>query len=147
MEERIHEEVQSLVASFSQQTGSPFNPWHAINCAVLNVILYITFNKRHEHTDPKLQEIVSQTNRFIKSGSLQPIIDGVPWLRYITPFRKSYNDFVQSDEGMRDFMWNYAKKQIAGYDGVSDSNFIDCWLQKHYDQSEGRPVFDKEDLV
>ena len=147
MEQRIQEEARETVEEFAKQKQQAFDPWHIINVSVSNVILYVTFNRRHEHTDPELLKIVDCTNRFVKSGAQQSILDAIPFLRHIPPFKKAYDNFVESDENMRDFMWKYAEPRIANFDLNSDSNFIDCWMQKNFDESANRPVFDKEELL
>ncbi|XP_063287384.1 cytochrome P450 2G1-like [Pelobates fuscus] len=55
IEERIQEEVYSLVEFFKETQGSLFSPAFFIRRSISNVICSVMFGKRFEYTDQKLQ--------------------------------------------------------------------------------------------
>lgn len=82
LEAKICVEIDELIERVSQKEGTPFNPAHDIQLAVLNIICSFVFGSRYEIDDPEFHSIVRYTDRFSQGFRAGNLVDYFPWLRF-----------------------------------------------------------------
>ncbi|XP_072007159.1 cytochrome P450 2C8-like isoform X2 [Engystomops pustulosus] len=89
MERQILEESKYLIKAVTQMGGKPFNPLNVLSCAVGNITCCTLLREHFEYNDPKLQELIITTRRFIfnthsylhELGNTFPFLLNVPILK------------------------------------------------------------------
>ncbi|XP_069813051.1 cytochrome P450 2C20-like isoform X2 [Dendropsophus ebraccatus] len=146
MERRVLEESGSLVSAVTLIEGKPFNPLNLLGCAVGNITSYALLGEHFDYEDPKLQELITTTRRFIfnthsplhELGNTFPVLLNVPILKdkifkessqlisfvrkYIEQHKESLNPSAP-----RDFT-DYFLIKIKEEEDISGSNFTDTSL-------------------
>ena len=146
MQDKIVENAGDLVNSFLDFKGKPFFPKEHIQCSVVNVILHIALNKKFTRSDPKLQNAIRDTDKYLKAGTDIFIIDQFPFLRLFPPFKQSYGSFVEGNSGMFDFMLRNIKDQVDNFSPNNRNDFVSCLLGTYYDNNSQTLNIDKEEL-
>ena len=82
LEEKICNEVDSLVARFKEAMKEPFDPKYKVHLAVVNSFCAILFGKSYKINDPEFYDIVELNNRLRRIFSNGEILDNFPFLRY-----------------------------------------------------------------
>uniref|UniRef100_A0A8C1UI28 Uncharacterized protein n=1 Tax=Cyprinus carpio TaxID=7962 RepID=A0A8C1UI28_CYPCA len=127
MEERVTEECSYLVPEMLKLEGKPFDPQHAIQNAVSNIICSIMFGDRFDYDNKSfkyLLEIVKEN--IIQSGSLVgQVFDLLPIIKHFPgPHQKIY----QNAEELKEFIRKAVKTHRENLDPDSTRDFIDAYL-------------------
>ncbi|XP_043086071.1 cytochrome P450 2B4-like [Puntigrus tetrazona] len=127
VEERVTEESTYLVPEMLKLEGKPFDPQHAIQNAVSNIICSIVFGDRFNYDNKHfayLLEIIKEN--FIQSGSLTgQIFNLLPIIKHFPgPHQKIY----QNAEELKAFIREAVKTHRETLDPDSPRDFIDAYL-------------------
>ncbi|XP_052450792.1 cytochrome P450 2B19 isoform X2 [Carassius gibelio] len=127
VEERVTEESSYLVPEMLRLEGKPFDPQHAIQNAVSNIICSIVFGDRFDYDNKRfayLLEIVKEN--IIQSGSLTgQVFDLLPIIKHFPgPHQKIY----QNAEELKVFIKEAVKTHRETLDPDSPRDFIDAYL-------------------
>uniref|UniRef100_A0A8C1L961 Uncharacterized protein n=1 Tax=Cyprinus carpio TaxID=7962 RepID=A0A8C1L961_CYPCA len=127
VEERVTEESSYLVPEMLKSEGKPFDPQHAIQNAVSNIICSIVFGDRFDYDNKRfayLLEIVKEN--IIQSGSLiGQVFNLLPIIKHFPgPHQKIYQNATE----LKAFIREAVKTHRETLDPDSPRDFIDAYL-------------------
>ena len=146
MEAKIMKEGERLYEVIRDINGKIFDPWHIISCSVANVILSVCLNKQYKHGDPELLEVLKNADDLISIGRHSQIIDVFNFLRFIPPYKQSFETLLSSDLGLITYMWNSVKEHLNLFQAGNSADFVDGWIDKHYNKETNSSDFDKDNF-
>uniref|UniRef100_A0A673N475 Uncharacterized protein n=1 Tax=Sinocyclocheilus rhinocerous TaxID=307959 RepID=A0A673N475_9TELE len=123
VEERVTEESSYLVPEMLKSEGKPFDPQHAIQNAVSNIICSIVFGDRFDYDNKRfayLLEIAKES--IIQSGSL------IGQVFNLLPIIKHFPGPHQNAEELKAFIREAVKTHRETLDPDSPRDFIDAYL-------------------
>ncbi|XP_050952975.1 cytochrome P450 2B4-like [Labeo rohita] len=150
VEERVIEESSYLVPEMLKSEGKPFDPQHAIQNAVSNIICSIVFGDRFDYDNKRfayLLEIVRENiiqsgaflDRYKQVFNLLPIIKHFPG-----PHQKMY----QNAEELKAFIRDAVKTHRETLDPDSPRDFIDAYLLEIEKQNSNEDsTFHEDNMV
>ncbi|XP_063777152.1 cytochrome P450 2C20-like [Pseudophryne corroboree] len=148
MEKRVLEESQSLIQAVSQTGGKPFNPVNLLACAVANVTSYALMGEHFDYEDPKLQELIITTRKFILNTHhpLHEFVNTFPILMDVPILKQKL--FKESSE-LKSFVKKYIEQHKKTLSPGSPRDFIDYFLEKIKEEEHlpGSNFCDKSLLV
>ncbi|KAM9308502.1 cytochrome P450 2C8-like [Gastrophryne carolinensis] len=129
MEKQVLEESQDLIRAVSQTGGKAFNALNVLGCAVGNITSYALLGEHFDYQDPKLQELILTTRKFIYNthsplhelGNAFPILLNVPILKQ--------KIFRESSE-LKSFVQKYIEQHRHTVNPAAPRDFIDYFLIK-----------------
>ncbi|CAN2390248.1 monooxygenase activity [Pristimantis euphronides] len=129
MERRVLEESEVLIAAVALMGGKPFNPLNPLGCAVGNITSSALLGDRFHYSDPKLQELIVTTRRFILNthsplhelGNTFPLLLNIPILK---------EKFLKESSQLKSFVQKYIAQHRETLDPASPRDFIDYFLIK-----------------
>ncbi|XP_018426765.1 PREDICTED: cytochrome P450 2C8-like [Nanorana parkeri] len=127
MEERVLEESQSLIEAVTQTGGKAFSALNVLGCAVGNITSYALLGEHFDYKDPKLQELIITTRKFIfnthsplhELGNTFPILLNVPILKQ--------KIFKESSE-LKAFVHKYIEQHRHSVNLAAPRDFIDYFF-------------------
>ncbi|RXN08245.1 cytochrome P450 2B4-like isoform X1 [Labeo rohita] len=127
VEERVTEESSYLVPEMLKLEGKPFDPQHAIQNAVSNIICSIVFGDRFDYDNKRfayLLEIIKEN--MIQAGSfIGQVFNLLPIIKHFPgPHQKIY----QNAEELKAFIRDAVKTHRETLDPDSPRDFIDAYL-------------------
>nr|XP_055226935.1 cytochrome P450 2F5 [Gorilla gorilla gorilla] len=140
IEERILEEGSFLLAELRKTEGEPFDPTFVLSRSVSNIICSVLFGSRFDYDDERLLTIIRHINdnfQIMSSpwGELYNIfpslLDWVPG-----PHQRIFQNF----KCLRDLIAHSVRDHQASLDPRSPRDFIDCFLTKMAELSQGKKV-------
>ncbi|KAK2885269.1 hypothetical protein Q8A67_016106 [Cirrhinus molitorella] len=147
VEERVTEESRYLVSEMLKSEGKPFDPQHAIQNAVSNIICSIVFGDRFDYDDKRfayLLEIVREN--IIQSGAfIGQVFNLLPIMKHFPgPHQKIY----QNAEELKAFIRDVVKTHRESLDPDSPRDFIDAYLlEMEKQKSNEDSTFDEDNMV
>nr|XP_055045107.1 cytochrome P450 2B4-like [Misgurnus anguillicaudatus] len=147
VEERVLDESRYLVTEMLKDEGRAFDPEHALQNAVSNIICSIVFGDRFEYDNKRFAHLLKILNEsIILSGSaIARMVDLLPFLMHCPgPHQK----IRQNTTELRDFIREEVKKHRQTLDPENPRDFIDAYLleiekQKSHEDS----TFHEENLL
>ncbi|XP_072263496.1 cytochrome P450 2K1-like [Pyxicephalus adspersus] len=136
IEERISEEAECLVQTFSSHGGKPFNNHTIINAAVANIIVSILLSRRFEYEDPTIQRLMSLVNENVRllGSPIVRLYNSFPFLVGLLP--GGHKKMNQNRLQVQSFIRETFTQQRKELDVNDQRNLIDTFLAK---QQEGKP--------
>ncbi|NXK85138.1 CP1A5 protein, partial [Amazona guildingii] len=135
LEEHVSKEAEYLVTKLLQvmEEEKSFEPYRYLVVSVANVICAMCFDKRHDHNDQELFNIVNISERFVTVASSGYPADFIPLLQYLPSlpmrlfkdFNKSLTRFVQ--KSVKEHYETYDKNNIRD---MTDSLIEECLEKK-----------------
>uniref|UniRef100_A0A673N9W4 Cytochrome P450 2B19-like n=1 Tax=Sinocyclocheilus rhinocerous TaxID=307959 RepID=A0A673N9W4_9TELE len=147
VEERVTEESSYLVPEMLKLEGKPFDPQHAIQNAVSNIICSVVFGDRFDYDNKRfayLLEIVKEN--IIQSGSLTgQVFNLLPIIKHFPgPHQKIY----QNAEELKAFIREAVKTHRETLDPDSPRDFIDAYLLEIENQKSNEDsTFHEDNMV
>ncbi|XP_066434743.1 cytochrome P450 2C8-like [Eleutherodactylus coqui] len=129
MEKRVLAESENLIRAVRLMEGKPFNSLNLLGCAVGNITSYALLGEHFDYNDPKLQELIITTRRFIHNthSPLHELGNTFPFLLNV-PFLKE-KIFKESSQ-LQEFVKKYIEQHRENLKPTSPSDFIDYFLIK-----------------
>ncbi|XP_075067678.1 cytochrome P450 2F2-like isoform X3 [Mixophyes fleayi] len=129
MEKRVLEESRNLIQAVSQIGGKPFNPINVLGCAVGNITSYALLGEHFDYKDPKLQELIITTRKFIFNthSPLHELANTFPILLNIPILKEKI--FKESSQ-LQAFVKKYIEQHRRTLTPGSPRDFIDYFLVK-----------------
>ncbi|XP_076057956.1 cytochrome P450 2D20-like [Oratosquilla oratoria] len=93
----MNEEMLELMACIEEQGGQPIPLLTLFNRTVLNVLWAMVMGKRYSYSDPELQDVIDQFDKFIRTMNPVSPITMVPGLGPLVRYLPS---FVQLEEAL-----------------------------------------------
>nr|AAI52007.1 Zgc:171945 protein [Danio rerio] len=127
VEERVTEESGYLVPEMLKMEGKPFDPQHAIQNAVSNIICSIVFGDRFEYDNKRFEYLLEIIKENInQAGSLiGQVFNLIPFIKHFPgPHQKIY----QNAEELKAFIRESTKSHRETLDPDSPRDFIDAYL-------------------
>ncbi|XP_056304898.1 cytochrome P450 2B19-like [Danio aesculapii] len=144
VEERVTEESSYLVPEMLKLEGKPFDPQHAIQNAVSNIICSIVFGDRFEYDNKRFEYLLEIIKENInQSGSLVgQVFNLIPIIKYFPgPQQKIY----QNTEELKAFIRESTKAHRETLDPDSPRDFIDAYLLEMEKQKSSQDTSFHED--
>ncbi|XP_073678983.1 cytochrome P450 2B4-like [Garra rufa] len=147
VEERVTEESSYLVPEMLKLEGKPFDPQHAIQNAVSNIICSIVFGDRFDYDNKRfayLLEIVREN--IIQLGSfIGQVFNLLPIMKHFPgPHQKIY----QNAEELKAFIKDVVKSHRETLDPDSPRDFIDAYLlEMEKQKSNEDSTFHEDNMV
>lgn len=147
LEEHIIEEVSEMIKVFAELTSKngSFDPRNAITCAVANVICFLCFGKRYDHSNEEFLRIVKTNDDLLKASSAANPADFIPCFRYL-PLRiiNAPQEFYQV---MNQFIALQVQDHLTTYDkdcmrDITDALITTC--QNKYASTKTATLTDDE---
>ncbi|KAG1960698.1 cytochrome P450 2B4 [Pimephales promelas] len=147
MEERVTEESSYLLSEMLKSEGKPFDPQHAIENAVSNIICSIVFGDRFDYDNKRfayllqiLKENINYSGLIVgQVFNLLPIIKHFPG-----PHQKIY----QNGEDLKAFFRESVKAHRETLDPDSPRDFIDAYLLEIEKQKSNEDsTFHEENMI
>ena len=114
-------------------TTNAVNPRDMIHSSIANVILHILLNKRFQHGDLKVKAILDHMTNAISYLVYTTIINCMPVLRFIPPFRGILRTYVSGSKGVSEFMKSHAVRMLKEFDPVCTDSFVESYFENKYD--------------
>ena len=147
MEMKIIENAERLCTNINKVAGKEFDPSNVISCSVVNVILSILLNKQYNHDDSELLNLIKHIDDIIAIGKHNQLIDCFNILRFIPPFKGSFELFKSASQELKRYISNSIKEHKRLYAKEHVSDFVDYWIETHYnDTTETESKIDEENL-
>ncbi|KAG8433043.1 hypothetical protein GDO86_017351, partial [Hymenochirus boettgeri] len=147
VQDRIQEELGSLIKYFKSQNGKPFDTKTILNSAVSNVICSIIFGKRFEYDDPTfrtLLQLLNENARLVGTPALL-LYNFYPVLGSILGTHKLV---MRNMECLKTFLKKYIKEHKEEYNANNITGYIDAFLFKQEQESSiTNTCFHDENLV
>uniref|UniRef100_H0Y2B2 Cytochrome P450 n=1 Tax=Otolemur garnettii TaxID=30611 RepID=H0Y2B2_OTOGA len=147
IEDRIQEEALYLVELLRKTNASPCDPTSILSCVPCNVICFVIFQTRFDHSDQKFQNFIKyfHENCEILSTPWIQLYNAFPLLHYLPGCHK---DFFKNFAHQKEFILGKIKEHQETLDINNPRDFIDYFLikmekEKHNKESE----FTMENLV
>ncbi|XP_018429096.1 PREDICTED: cytochrome P450 2K4-like [Nanorana parkeri] len=136
IEDKISEEAECLVQTFTSQGGKPFNNRTIINAAVANIIVSILLSRRFEYDDPTIQKLMSLVNENVRllGSPIVRLYNSFPFLIGLLP--GGHKKMVKNRQQIQSFIRETFTKQRKELDVNDQRNLVDSFLAK---QQEGKP--------
>ncbi|KAK2885258.1 hypothetical protein Q8A67_016095 [Cirrhinus molitorella] len=147
VEDRVTEESRYLVSEMLKLEGKPFDPQHAIQNAVSNIICSIVFGDRFDYDDKRfayLLEIVREN--IIQSGAfIGQVFNLLPIMKHFPgPHQKIY----QNAEELKAFIRDVVKTHRESLDPDSPRDLIDAYLlEMEKQKSNEDSTFHEDNMV
>ncbi|TRY67985.1 hypothetical protein DNTS_035548 [Danionella cerebrum] len=147
VEERVSEESTYLVPEMLKSEGKPFDPQHAVQNAVSNIICSIVFGDRFDYDDERfayLLEIVKEN--MTQAGSLVgQVFNLIPIIKHFPgPHQKLY----QNAEEFKAFIRESVKEHRETLDPESLRDYIDAYIMEIEKQkSDEDSTFHEQNMV
>ena len=87
MEDHILQEISATVDILKATCNQPIDIKGLMNTSLGNIIVHFLFNKRYEHNDPEMASLLRHVEDSIKNAFHITLIDSVPAIRFISPFK------------------------------------------------------------
>ena len=108
VQHKINEESRHLLESFDRE--KPFDPGHAIQNAVSNIICLISFGYRFEYSDPSFKYLIDSVKMILSRASLAaaprmfPFLLRLPMYNERREMLKKIIDFIQGIVQVRELL-------------------------------------------
>ncbi|XP_051518882.1 cytochrome P450 2B4-like isoform X2 [Myxocyprinus asiaticus] len=137
VEERVAEEGRYLVAEMFKAKGKPFDPQHAIQNAVSNIICSIVFGDRFDYDNKHFAHLLKILNEnIIQSGSLiGQIFNLLPFIKH---FPGPHQEIYQNAEELKGFVREAVKEHRESLDPENPRDFIDAYLMEMEKQKSNK---------
>ncbi|XP_056089950.1 cytochrome P450 2B4-like isoform X1 [Rhinichthys klamathensis goyatoka] len=147
VEERVTEESSYLLSEMLKSEGKPFDPQHAIQNAVSNIICSIVFGDRFDYDNKRFAYLLEILKENINnSGSLVgQVFNLLPIIKHFPgPHQKIY----QNAEELKAFFRESVKAHRETLDPDSPRDFIDAYLLEIEKQKSNEDsTFHEENMV
>ncbi|XP_044133571.1 cytochrome P450 2C15-like [Bufo gargarizans] len=129
MERRVLEESENLIRAVTKIEGKPFNALNLLGCAVGNITSCALLGEHFDYNDPKLQELIITTRRFIFNthSPLHELGNTFPFLLNIPILKEKI--FKESSK-LISFVKKYIEQHRKSLDPSAPRDFIDYFLLK-----------------
>jgi len=97
-------EVEEMINKVKEKQGRPFDLKQLITSCVANVIMNMLFGRRFEHSDPSLQQLISDAKELALNFS--HALQLFPALHFVPYFKKKIATELRTEEGVRNFICN-----------------------------------------
>ncbi|XP_075703743.1 cytochrome P450 2C20-like isoform X1 [Rhinoderma darwinii] len=129
MEKLVLEESETLIGAVALLGGKPFNPLNLLGCAVGNITSSALLGEHFHYKDPKLQDLILTTRRFIfnthsplhELGNTFPMLLNVPILK---------EKIFKESSLLKSFVQKYIEQHRGSLNPNSPRDFIDYFLVK-----------------
>lgn len=142
MENRICYEVGEMIQELRKSEGKSMKPDLLITHCVLNVISYVIFGKRFDHSDQELHKIIDQVVCFIYGTAEVGIVNLFPPVRHLSSFKRKFEKIQAYEDGIMEFIEQRISESMVDRSS-SDESFITSFIQaegSHYDHDQLRFV-------
>nr|XP_055045322.1 cytochrome P450 2B4-like [Misgurnus anguillicaudatus] len=147
VEERVLDEGHYLVTEMLKDEGTAFDPQHALQNAVSNIICSIVFGDRFEYDNKRFAYLLKILNEiFILSGSpVGQIFSLVPFIKH---FPGPHQKILQNATELLDFIRKEVKEHRQTLDPENPRDFIDAYmLEIEKQKSHEDSTFHEENMV
>ncbi|XP_068094328.1 cytochrome P450 2C8-like isoform X2 [Hyperolius riggenbachi] len=129
MEKQVLQESKSLLQAVSETGGNPFNAIRLLGCAVGNITSYVLLGERFDYKDPKLQELITITRKFIYNthSPLHELANTFPILLNLPILKQKI--FKESHD-LKRFIQKYIEQHHHTVSPGAPRDFIDYFLIK-----------------
>ncbi|KAI7794518.1 cytochrome P450, partial [Triplophysa rosa] len=127
VEERVLEESSYLVAEMLKAEGMAFDPQHAVQNAVSNIICSIVFGDRFEYDNKHFAYLLNILNEnFMLTGSpVGQMLNLVPFIKH---FPGPHQKILQNSSELMAFIRKKVKEHRQTLDPENPRDFIDAYL-------------------
>uniref|UniRef100_UPI00398F1F2C uncharacterized protein n=1 Tax=Pristiophorus japonicus TaxID=55135 RepID=UPI00398F1F2C len=135
IEDKIIEETDFLIKVFDSYKGQPFNPTCTMNCAVANIICFITLGDRFDYEHEGFVQLVKRVNESIKlSGSpMVQLYNAFPFLGFLPGAHKT---ILYNKRMIVAFLNSCFKENSQKLDENDLRSFIDVFLFRQQQESD-----------
>nr|XP_055045110.1 cytochrome P450 2B4-like isoform X2 [Misgurnus anguillicaudatus] len=147
VEERVLDEARYLVTEMLKAEGTAFDPQHALQNAVSNIICSIMFGDRFEYDNKRFAHLLKILNENIMlSGSaVGQIVTLLPFLMH---FPGPHQKIFQNTTELQDFIREEVKEHRQTLDPENPRDFIDAYmLEIEKQKSHEDSTFHEENMV
>nr|XP_055045338.1 cytochrome P450 2J2-like [Misgurnus anguillicaudatus] len=147
VEERVLDEAGYLVTEMLKDEGRSFNPEHALQNAVSNIICSIVFGDRFEYDNKRFAYLLKiLKENFILSGSpIGQIFNLVPFIKH---FPGPHQKILQNANELVNFIHKEVKEHRQTLDPENPRDFIDAYmLEIEKQKSHEDSTFHEENMV
>ena len=130
MEEKIAFEAAELVRVIAEQKGQPFDPAPSVSVHVFNVIHAVLFDKRFDHKDKAVNDVIKVTNDWMATGIKAYVIEIFPFMRFINRFKQAMNKYKQCQNSMLDYLNKYIDCHVKEHTAGMDHDYLHAMLDK-----------------
>nr|XP_055045108.1 cytochrome P450 2B4-like [Misgurnus anguillicaudatus] len=147
VEERVLDEGHYLVTEMLKDEGTAFDPQHALQNAVSNIICSIIFGDRFEYDNKRFAYLLKILNEnFMLTGSpVGQIFNLVPFIKH---FPGPHQKINQNATELLDFIREEVKEHKQTLDPENPRDFIDAYmLEIEKQKSHEDSTFHEENMV
>ncbi|XP_014674931.1 PREDICTED: cytochrome P450 2U1-like [Priapulus caudatus] len=146
LELKIKEEISILLVAIKATNGEPFDLQPLITTSVCNVICNIMWGNRFDHDDEQFKILMKALNdefaNFVSTG----LLNFLPWLRHIPPFRKLMQDTIRNERLIFEVLKKNRDLHVENFDADNIRDFTDAYHNEiQIEKQKGRETTFKDD--
>ena len=127
-EGNIAGEAKTMLESISQLKGNPFNPHILLGNCAANVICWVAFGKRYNHSDPEFVRLILVLSKMMNNIGTGGAVIFIPILQYILP--KKYRDSISNFSDFVIEIRKIVKKHEQVFDRDNINDIMDIFLNE-----------------
>ena len=142
IEDKILQEINALELILWNKSEQSSDLRDLIHTSIGNVLVHILVNKRFGHNDKEMQALLEHTDNFVTNVIFTTIIDSMPSLRFIPPFKGILEKFVSGSNGVGEFMKEHSLQILNRFDPSTTDSFVESYFESNYDSDSGKVAVD-----
>ncbi|XP_073731688.1 cytochrome P450 2B4 [Misgurnus anguillicaudatus] len=147
VEERVLDEGHYLVTEMLKDEGTAFDPHHAVQNAVSNIICSIVFGDRFEYDNKRFAYLLKILNEniMLSTSPLGQVFNMVPFIKH---FPGPHQKIFQNANELLNFLHQEVKEHRQTLDPDNPRDFIDAYmLEIEKQKSHEDSTFHEENMV